>query len=295
MSDEKIQTIKENRMKLEMAKKIVELLALVLSKTGANTEAISSLSTAATTRLSALDRKVEELGKRRDPDTLERKIEELSGQLVSLAQKSRQQQELLEKIWGRVSVPPPPPPPGAPAVPRPRAASPQPPAPAVSKEVTTPDVPAQAPPPSGVVAQPSPSPPPTRPPAVPRPGTHACGRVPLPPSPPKKTFAAAATPPPVGGWTVVQSKKATGARVSKKPSRPQPTVDQRSFELVHAKDIKLDQNEADNVVSAINRALHREGISDIRVESPVHGHLPTPGRHLPHLHTADPPAPRYSG
>ena len=39
---------KINRMKLEIAKKIVEPLALVLSKTGANTEAISSLSTAAT-------------------------------------------------------------------------------------------------------------------------------------------------------------------------------------------------------------------------------------------------------
>ena len=123
-----------------------------------------------------------------------------------------------------------------------------------------PDVSAQAPPPSGVVAQPSPSPPPTRPLAVPRPRT-----APPPPSPPKKTFAApAAAPPPAGGWTVVQSKKATKA--SKKPLGPQPTVDQRSFELVHAKDIKLDQNEADNVVSAINRALHREGISDVRVE-----------------------------
>ena len=64
---------------------------------------------------------------------------------------------------------------------------------------------------------------------------------------------------------VVQSKKATKAS-KKKPLGPQPTVDQRSFELVHAEDIKLDQNEADNVVSAINRALHREGISDVRVE-----------------------------
>ena len=70
---------------------------------------------------------------------------------------------------------------------------------------------------------------------------------------------------PAGGWTVVQSKKATKAS-KKKPSGPQPTVDQRSFELVHTKDIKLDQNEADNVVSAINRALHREGVSDVRVE-----------------------------
>ena len=95
------------------------------------------------------------------------------------------------------------------------------------------------------------------------------------------------------GRTVVQSKKATKA--FKKPSGPQPTMDQRSFELVHAKDIKLDQNKADNVVPAINRALHREGISDVRVERARCTDTCRPlGATPPHLHTAEPPpAPGY--
>ena len=65
---------------------------------------------------------------------LERKVEELSGQLVSLAQRARQQQELLDKIWEKVN-----------ALPLPPTATPRPPTPAVSKEFTMPDVPAQAP------------------------------------------------------------------------------------------------------------------------------------------------------
>ena len=42
------------------------------------------------------------------PDVLERRVEELSGQLVNLAQRARQQQELLDKIWEKVNTPPPP-------------------------------------------------------------------------------------------------------------------------------------------------------------------------------------------
>ena len=73
-------------------------------------KAVSGLATMAASQLATLLQKVDELGKTRScpPDTLERKVEELSGQLVSLAQQSRQQQGLLGKIWEKVSTPPPP-------------------------------------------------------------------------------------------------------------------------------------------------------------------------------------------
>ena len=73
-------------------------MAVVLSMTEENGKAIGSLVSKAASQFTALDRKIEDLG-RRNPNVLERKIEELSGQLVSLAQRSRQQQELLDKIW----------------------------------------------------------------------------------------------------------------------------------------------------------------------------------------------------
>ena len=73
-------------------------MAVVLSMTEENGKAIGSLASKAASQFTALGRKVEDVG-RRNPDVLERKIEELSGQLVSLAQHSRQQQELLDKIW----------------------------------------------------------------------------------------------------------------------------------------------------------------------------------------------------
>ena len=43
-------------------------------------------------------------------------------------------------------------------------------------------------------------------------------------------------------------------------------MDQRSFELIQNEQPKLSRNQADNIVSSINRALHREGISEVRVE-----------------------------
>ena len=107
-----------------------------------------------------------------------------------------------------------------------------------------PDVPVQAPPPKLT--------------------THA-PQAPLPPSPPpKKTFAAAATTSQSrGGWTVVQNKKAIRAP---KKTPPVPTVDQRSFELVLTRPIRAPALEVENVISEVNRALHRGAIQDVRVE-----------------------------
>ena len=89
-----------------------------------------------------------------------------------------------------------------------------------------------------------------------------------PPSPPlKKTFASAtATPPPPGEWTVVKGKKKAAKASKKRPSTPLPAADQRSFELVQNEQPKLNCNEADSIVSSINRALHKGGISDARAE-----------------------------
>ena len=66
---------------------------------------------------------------------------------------------------------------------------------------------------------------------------------------------------------MVQGKKEKASKASKKQSSlPQPTMDQRSFEFVHGRQIKLNRNEAWNTMSSVNRALHREGISGVRVE-----------------------------
>ena len=130
-------------------------------------KAVDSLAKTAATKLTGLDKEVKELTQRRTTDDLERKVEEISGQLVSLAQRSRQQQDLLERILCKVEAPflslaptptPPPAPatprpraaptpPLAPATPRPRAAPTRPPSPAVSREVTMSNTPVQASPP----------------------------------------------------------------------------------------------------------------------------------------------------
>ena len=62
------------------------------------------------------------------------------------------------------------------------------------------------------------------------------------------------------------NRKATRAS-KKQPSLPQPTIDQRSFELVRGEQKKLSSNEDENIVSQVNRALHKEGISSARVET----------------------------
>ena len=72
-----------------------------------NGKAIAGLNKSAATQLASLISKVDLLVKSRTNDALERKVEELSGQLVSLARRSRQQQELLDKILEKVSTPPP--------------------------------------------------------------------------------------------------------------------------------------------------------------------------------------------
>ena len=67
-------------------------------------EAFAGFGNTTKKQFAALNSRVEELQQRSNPAVLEREVEELSGQLVSLAQRSRQQQDLLEKIWGRVSA-----------------------------------------------------------------------------------------------------------------------------------------------------------------------------------------------
>ena len=57
-------------------------------------------------------------------------------------------------------------------------------------------------------------------------------------------------------------------RASKGPktSPPPPTVDQRSFELATMTPIKLSSLEVENIISAVNHALHKGGAQGIRVE-----------------------------
>ena len=61
-----------------------------------------------------------------------------------------------------------------------------------------------------------------------------------------------AATPPAGEWKVAQSKKASKASKKKPVSRPQPTIDQRTFELVHAGTSALTPKDTANVTSAIN-------------------------------------------
>ena len=63
---------------------------------------------------------------------------------------------------------------------------------------------------------------------------------------------------------MVQNRKAT--RASGKMTPPAPTVDQRSFELVLTRPVKALSIEVENVISAINRALHKGAIHDARIE-----------------------------
>ena len=85
----------------ELDKSLAETRKMCL-ETG---EAVRSLSTIAFNQMNALMSKVDLLVKTRNQDPLERRIEELSRQLVSLAQRSRQQQELLGRIFEKVSTP----------------------------------------------------------------------------------------------------------------------------------------------------------------------------------------------
>ena len=72
---------------------------------GEMTKAVKSLSNTTAPHLASLISKVDLLVKSRSHDTLERKVEELSGQMVSPAQRSRQQQELLDRVLEKVSAP----------------------------------------------------------------------------------------------------------------------------------------------------------------------------------------------
>ena len=65
---------------------------------------------------------------------------------------------------------------------------------------------------------------------------------------------------------MVQNRRKAAKAPKKQPSQPLPTMDQRSFELVHDEHTKLSRNEVEDVMSLINRALHKEGTSSARVE-----------------------------
>ena len=204
-------------------------------------EAVQSLSTIAFNQMNALTSKVDLLVKTRSQDPLERRIEELSGQLVSLAQRSRQQQELLDRILEKVLTP---------SVAQVQApASQQPPTPqprpcprqATSKDVTMQEPPGQIsptpapgpppptppPPPPSPPPPPPPSPPPpvsTQVPEMPRRAPRATASPPQPP-PQRRSFASkAAAAPSSGEWKVAHSKRAakltrchglTGVRVDR--------------------------------------------------------------------------------
>ena len=69
--------------------KLDNFLATITTQGKGTDEAIKRLTTIAANQLNALTSKVDLLVKSRNQDALERKVEELSGQLVSLAQRSR--------------------------------------------------------------------------------------------------------------------------------------------------------------------------------------------------------------
>ena len=76
-----------------------------------------------------------------------------------------------------------------------------------------------------------------------------------------------AATPQAGERRVALSKKVSKTSQKKKSApKPLPTIDQRTFELVHANSSALTPKDTANVTSAINRALHQRGICDIRVD-----------------------------
>ena len=83
-----------NKLTLSIATSVVGPLHSLAEVTGKSVKAVNGLTSNAATQLAGLNRWVEEL----------------SDQLVSVAQTNRQQQDLLEKIWEKVNCPPTPPP-----------------------------------------------------------------------------------------------------------------------------------------------------------------------------------------
>ena len=84
-----------------------------------------------------------------------------------------------------------------------------------------------------------------------------------PPSPAGRSFAAVAAVAPSGDWTVAQNKRA--AKAQKKKATPPPAMDQRSFELIN-EGCKLNRPEAEDIISLVNRALHKEGVRNVRFD-----------------------------
>ena len=62
----------------------------------------------------------------------------------------------------------------------------------------------------------------------------------------------------------MQNKRAT--KSPKKTTPPPPTIDQRSYELALTAPDKVPSLEAENVISAVNRALHKGAIQGVRIE-----------------------------
>ena len=139
--------------------KIMQALTTMEREGRETKEAIGGLATKAAAQLDSLTSKVDLLVKTRNNDNLERKVEELSGQLVSLAQRSQKQQELLNRILEKASALPKVQV-QVPATPAPRTPCPHP-TPAITREVAMQDPPVQAaPPPSSAPPPPPPPPPP---------------------------------------------------------------------------------------------------------------------------------------
>ena len=90
------------KMSVAIATTVASPLMSLITQTEESARAVDSLATNAATQLVSLNRRVEGL----------------SGQLVSMAQKNRQQQESLEMIWEKVNLLPPPSSAPAPAAPR---------------------------------------------------------------------------------------------------------------------------------------------------------------------------------
>ena len=65
---------------------------------------------------------------------------------------------------------------------------------------------------------------------------------------------------------MARNRMAAKATKAKPVPKPRPTMEQRTFELVRATPFALTEKDLVNVTSAINRALHQEGISDVRVD-----------------------------
>ena len=84
----------------------------MIKRLGETAETVARVEGMAAGGMVALSEKLDKLLQRAESpkvEALEHKIEEILGQLVSMAQRGRRQQELLDRVLEKVSTPPPPP------------------------------------------------------------------------------------------------------------------------------------------------------------------------------------------